>query len=263
MTRTMMKCLAVSLLLACFGTTRAQGQDDIIGAPLGTWEGCGTGGITIGKSTTVCLVISNGPNWQEGQRKYMRLNFNPTADEYTRFHVPQSFQHLAVDTNNALTDTFSGRNVTVHVASQRAISMQRIYYDNGNEIFPHLTAVIDVKDGVARGIAWDDACVFCTKKECKENTYDFSGNRGTSSDLRQPTKGCLIEKSECVTFDAAGRTDCDLILYVVWTGTDSKGEAFQSSAYRFSAFPAQELSDRFSQNLPDIPTLPGTGGDDN
>ena len=49
---------------------------------------------------------------------------------------------------------------------------------------------------------------------------------------------------------AKGEAGCDLLLYVVWTGTDSQGKDFRSSAYRFSAFPAQSWLDRLSQNLP-------------
>jgi hypothetical protein len=39
-----------------------------------------------------------------------------------------------------------------------------------------------------------------------------------------------------------------LKLHIVWTGTDGNGLAFQSSAYRFSAFPNQDWSDNL--NLP-------------
>lgn len=118
-----------------------------------------------------------------------------------------------------------------------------------------MTAIIDVQDGVVLGIAWDDASLFCTKSETERNTFDYAGNAGSSGQFGQPVDGCFITEDECTASYNNGETACDLVLYVVWTGTDSKGNSLQSSAYRFSAFPAQELGDRFSQNLPDFPSI--------
>jgi hypothetical protein len=163
-----------------------------------------------------------------------------------------AFKQLVVDTETRVAKLFDGKNITVHVASQQALSFQKLYYDKVDKIFPHLTAVIDVDKGVVTGIAWDDACIFCSKNECQENTFDFNGFQGNTKQFNQPTGGCFLEESVCISFDLESRTDCDLLLYVVWTGTDKNGLELLSSAYRFSAFPAQELSDRFSQNLPDF-----------
>jgi hypothetical protein len=160
-----------------------------------------------------------------------------------------------VDTDTRIAPIFAGRNITVHVAAQDALSFQKRYYDSFDKIYPHLTAVIDVDKGVVQGIVWDDACIFCSKNECEENTFDFSGVLGTTKQFNQPTGGCFLEKATCIQFNQDSRTDCDLILYVVWTGTDKNGDSMLSSSYRFSAFPAQELSDRFSQNLPAFPEI--------
>lgn len=134
-----------------------------------------------------------------------------------------------------------------------SISFQRRYSDGFGKIYPHLTAIIDVQKGRVKGITWDDACLFCGKSQCAENTFDFHGRIGSQEEFQQPTKGCFIEQETCTEYADGGRSDCDLTLYVVWTGTDSKGLALQSSSYRFSMFPVQELADRFSQNLPDVP----------
>lgn len=157
-----------------------------------------------------------------------------------------------VDTSGRVFDIFSGKNITVHVESQKALSFQKRYYEGFDKVYPHLTAVIDVDRGVVQGIAWDDACLFCSKDECEENTFDFNGVQGNTKQFNQPTGSCFVKKEVCIKFNNEERTDCDLILYVVWTGTDKNGASMLSSAYRFSAFPAQELSDRFSQNLPDF-----------
>lgn len=57
------------------------------------WGGCedpinGKRKVTIGEKTTICLTIADGANWSEA-RTYMRVNFQPIADQYSRFVVPQ------------------------------------------------------------------------------------------------------------------------------------------------------------------------------
>ena len=88
-----------------------------------TWSGCvdpvqGYKPVTIGESTTLCLVLANEGDWSTAV-EYMRLNFQPTADEYSRFVVPRSFTQLVGNPNNALRNIFSG-NITVHAESQFA-----------------------------------------------------------------------------------------------------------------------------------------------
>lgn len=152
------------------------------------------------------------------------------------------------------------------------MSFLRVYYDPiKGRIFPFLTAIIDVDGGIVKGIAWDNACVFCSPDRCLENTYDFDGNLATN--LQGQSKGCYVDEKECNALQAtksstctpAGEckekgctcdSQCDIRIYVVWTGTDIDGNAFQSSSSRFSAFPAQNLQDRLLQNLPDLPDLP-------
>jgi len=61
--------------------------------------------------------------------------------------------------------------VSVHVASQDAVSFIRRYYDEGEgKIYPYLTAILDVTDGIVNGIAWDDSCVRCKNNKKENNT---------------------------------------------------------------------------------------------
>jgi hypothetical protein len=143
------------------------------------------------------------------------------------------------------------KNITAGVASQDQLSFLRRYYDYDNgRIYPYLTAIIDVKGGEVIGITWDDACVFCGSDKCEENTVDFNGVEATQKSSGQPTKGCYITEEDCNVADAKNVTSCDLLVYVVWTGTDSDGKTFQSAANRFSNFPASELQTRQADNLP-------------
>lgn len=96
-------------------------------APTDSWTGCvdpvlGYRPVTIGQPTTICLVLGNNVDWAT-EMTYMRLHFQATADEYSRFHVPQSYAQLIqapeIGASTALTQTFPG-NITVHSESQTA-----------------------------------------------------------------------------------------------------------------------------------------------
>jgi hypothetical protein len=43
--------------------------------------------ITIGTPTVVCFQIGNTANSWAGGVQYMRLNFNPIADQYSKFEI--------------------------------------------------------------------------------------------------------------------------------------------------------------------------------
>jgi hypothetical protein len=131
-----------------------------------------------------------------------------------------------------------------------------MFYDvEEARLFPFLTAIIDVKGGVVQGVAWDDASIFCGKKQVRPNTLDFAGAFVDQKTFKQPADGCYYTKEECLA-KAGG---CDLLLHVVWTGTDSSDQSFLSSAYRYSAFPPQEWSDRLTGLLPDVDVTPFDG----
>jgi hypothetical protein len=157
---------------------------------------------------------------------------------------------------------FRSKNITAGVASQDELSYLRRFYDIERKlIYPYMTAIIDVSGGTVKGITWDDACVFCDDNKCEENTVDYNGKEATQSSSGQPTKGCYISQSDCdtKTIEKSG-TDCDLLVYVVWTGTDSDGKTFQSAANRFSTFESSRVQDRISDNQPDVPDNNGDLG---
>jgi len=146
-----------------------------------------------------------------------------------------------------LTKLFTG-NIMVHSESQTALSFQKLYYNGNDKVYPFLTAIIDVNKGNITGITWDNACLFCAEEECEDNTYGFNGVIANESEAKQPVGGCHLTIDDCKTSEKA---ECDLMLYVVWTGTDSKGKDFTSSANRFSAFPKQSWTDRVNLGWPE------------
>ena len=97
--------------------------NDSSGPTESSWTGCvspenGFQPVTIGDPTTICLVLSNNGDWST-KLDYMRLNFQPTADVYSRFHIPESFQQLVGSPDDDLANLFP-KNITVHSESQTA-----------------------------------------------------------------------------------------------------------------------------------------------
>jgi len=156
--------------------------------------------------------------------------------------------------NNSRGTIWQNNNITVNSASYGGLSFLRTYYDHeGKKIYPFLTAIIDVDKGVVTGITWDNSCVFCAKGFCEEITYNFNGVIQTPQSAKQSTGGCYIREEDC----QKDSTLCDLMVYVVWSGTDSNNRAFQSSQSRFGAFPAQNIYNEISQLFPTIPSITG------
>ena len=125
------------------------------------------------------------------------------------------------------------------------LSFLRRYYDKSTQrIYPYLTAIIDVQDGIVRGIVWDDACIFCELSKCTPNTYNFDGSLATTEQIHQPVGGCYLTREECLGFAVDGSNVCDLKLHVVWTGTDVNGRALLSSDSRMSMFPPNRIQEK-------------------
>mmetsp|Transcript_24314 Transcript_24314/g.30584 ORF Transcript_24314/g.30584 Transcript_24314/m.30584 type:complete len:239 (+) Transcript_24314:120-836(+) len=200
------------------------------------WNGCidiSSPDELVKKNLATQVCFSTGPATDWGTDvKYHRFSFKPTADEYSSFTVAESYKTFVKNGN--------GEDRVIFASSQKKLSFQRKYYDKNFGIFPHLTAIIDVKDGIVQGIAWDDACVFCGNDLCKENTYRFDGSPAS---LREPTKGCYIPISDCDAIHNNGGDKCNLKIHVVWTGTDVDGKYLTSSNKRFSLFQPKQIQD--------------------
>ena len=124
--------------------------------------------------------------------------------------------------------------------------------DGSATLFPFLTAIVFVEDGVVQSITYDEDCAFCNgKSNCQPNGFDVSTNTTFDSDVYVE---CGFSPSECSAL-AGGGADCDLRVccakklatngvqtplhvqvYIAWVGTDSNGEFFTSGNSRFSRF---------------------------
>ena len=84
--------LSSVLIVSGQDTNETGTADDATIAPAEQWGGCVDPNnegqlVTIGKRTTICLTLANGMDWST-ELTYLRLAFNPLADEYSRFHIP-------------------------------------------------------------------------------------------------------------------------------------------------------------------------------
>jgi len=216
--------------------------------------------ITIGQPTTICLTIGPGGAWGGNQKSdgsfvgvtYLRYTWQVTADQYSRFHIPYSYDQLIANPGSTtVTDiNLYNKNLTVFAASQQLLSFLRVYYDEKEgRVYPFLTMIVDAKKGVVQGISWDDSCIFCSKNKCLENMYNFDGVSSVELGIDQPSKGCYFTTEQCNVLVKEGKTDCDLTFYVVWTGSDVNNRPFTSAPNRFSAFPLSNLQQSFKNSL--------------
>ncbi|KAL7552765.1 hypothetical protein ACHAWF_016008 [Thalassiosira exigua] len=199
-----------------------------------------TARVRRGELTTVCLYVGPGGDWND-DTQYKRFSVNLVADEFSSYEIPGSFQAIAGGKSG-----FNSDAVHIFAMSQSSLSFLRRYIDkpaSAGRIYPYLTAIIDVQDGIVRGIAWDDACVFCEKAQCLANTYNFDGSPATQEQIRQPVNGCYLTNQECAGFALDGSGACNLRLHVVWTGTDADGKVLLSSDSRFSMFPPNRIQE--------------------
>mmetsp|Transcript_23239 Transcript_23239/g.33998 ORF Transcript_23239/g.33998 Transcript_23239/m.33998 type:complete len:104 (+) Transcript_23239:444-755(+) len=71
-------------------------------------------------------------------------------------------------------------------------------------------------------------------------------------DWVNPPKDATLQKNECDEIQAQGGNECDLTLYVVWTGTDVNGSYLTSSSNRFSAFNPKQVKDQMRDGIKDL-----------
>lgn len=119
------------------------------------------------------------------------------------------------------------------------------------ETLPLYTVIIKMDTGVVTDIGWDDGCFFCPENtdECMHNSFSVNSSTEISDDTY---RGCRKTTDECYpeTFTNASSTssssnttnlttsDCDLKIFVTWTGTDKNGQYLRSASKRFSRYRA-------------------------
>jgi len=70
-------------------------------------------------------------------------------DHKTDFTLPHLIGSMIRVAYNSLVQKGDENDISIFAASQKSLSFLRKYYDSNYGIFPHLTAIIDVRDGVS------------------------------------------------------------------------------------------------------------------
>ena len=108
----------------------------------------------------------------------------------------------------------------------------------GGAAFTTLTAVIKMDHGVVESISWDDGCHRCLSSSCGDNTV--VKRNGVLMLIREDDEeygayageNCYTSASKCTKTQGT----CDFQLFVVWSGTDARGQVLQSTNLRISRF---------------------------
>lgn len=243
---------AVSSAMACypFGTTNSP--------PL-----------TLGTSTKVCLTI-NGE---------YRASFDVQVDRMTSMTMFGSYQSPNFITKDKDDAPWSFFEVTAGKARSPQRAYQRPSQGPNQQILiggqawgPRVhtvyTAIITVAEGIITGVTWDDGCYGCTYRApnigdagCSDSIMSVNSTSKTYNIMSKDSpnnayfngywdtlcgSGCQTCYSSKAWCDEKCKDkvfcDCDLTIYVVFTGTDASGRYLKSAGLRFSRFQAYSLN---------------------
>ena len=190
--------------------------------------------------TWVCLTLSGNPaappqpasaNAPVGAAPLasVRAAFDPPCDRFSLVQVSGSYRAFADQRGATL----------VSAASLGAASAgAKIWLSaDGSFVFPSYTVIVAVVAGSVRAVAFDEGCTGCGERSgaCGANTLEVSA--GLSS--------CFVPRSTCVDTpqpDNPSANSCDLKVFFVWAGEDSRGAYMTSTSSRlsrFASYPAQ------------------------
>jgi len=148
-------------------------------------------------------------------------------------------------------------------------------------VFPVMTLVIHVAKGLVNSLTWDDGCYFCdsltnsadgANEVCQPNVFSEPNatdvtSTNTAANLTFPYTLEQLTAAKvdgygqsCITYGEASTetnvngencalangAECDLKMYIVWTGTDINGQYFQSAGLRFSRFQQFAISSLYT-----------------
>ncbi len=145
-----------------------------------------------------------------------------------------------MDPNSTLPDGEYFMLFDVAVGSIRALPQkmyQRITVSGGSAVatttIPVFTVVVAVEQGVPQSVVYDDGCYFCDEAgaSCVGNV--FVNSTSTVPNTAGSAFRSCASPTQCTSTSGG---DCDLKIFVTWTGTDANGAYFESANMRFSRF---------------------------
>ncbi|KAE8876936.1 hypothetical protein PF005_g26060 [Phytophthora fragariae] len=218
--------------------------------------------------TSICSPSDPVPLVVKGTITYVCVNVN---DEYRTLFTPIADKFTVLRISDSWNDTRIGANPSsafLTVSSLKYRTNYKLYSSaSTSRISPYMTAIISVKKGVVQGVSWDEGCYFCTAEMCDYNLYS-KPEETSAGRLSGQGKTCYSAVESCSgystnAFDAsvdvgdsssAGSNStstnttaqCDLTIYVGWTGTDKNGDYLGSASLRMSQFSKYSIGSFFS-----------------
>lgn len=217
--------------------------------------------------------------------QYTRLNMKDSFTSNSTFGTETlqspSTGECTVSTRFNSNEPKACKYTMIHVESMGKRSLAKAYkvFDHDSTTpkwsFPILTIVISVKQGKVQALTWDDGCHFCqdATDECASNIFTLPTNRfnetmkvsdnvigklmldglGKNCRVKADPGMDIIQKAKDCTGPSCSQYNkfcidgnCDLKLFVVWTGTDAEGNYFKSASLRFSRFAKYSINDLYS-----------------
>lgn len=166
----------------------------------------------------VCVVVDTQVN-------ATKTVYYPYVDEFSLLEISRSFNSSV--TMFTATDRTIANNTVIFLQIGSVKSDTRTYsYSDASGIYvvPFLTAIVHVTSGIVTDITWDSGCYSCSSDACAQGI-------------------CAVPIDECDDF--ATGTNCDVKVYLSWTGTDSNSRYLTSSAAVLSNFEAYGITNAF------------------
>ncbi|KAG6592452.1 RxLR-like protein [Phytophthora cinnamomi] len=216
--------------------------------------------------SSICSPSDTVPLVVKGTTTYVCINVN---DEYRTLFTPVADKFTVLRISDSWNDTRIGANPSgafLTVSSLKYRTNYKLYSSaSTGRISPYMTAIISVKKGVVQGVSWDEGCYFCKSAMCDYNLYSKPVETATGR-LSGQGKTCYSAVESCAgystnTSDASvsvgdsssanststnTTAQCDLTIYVGWTGTDKNGDYLGSASLRMSQFSKYSIGSFFS-----------------
>ncbi|KAG7379183.1 hypothetical protein PHYPSEUDO_008907 [Phytophthora pseudosyringae] len=219
--------------------------------------------VVKGTITYVCVNVNN----------QYRTIFTPVADKFTVLRISDCECLLQLALYDAWNDTRIGANplgAFLTVSSLKYRTNYKLYSSaSTGRISPYMTAIISVKKGVVQGVSWDEGCYFCTAEMCDYNLFSkpeesatgrlsgqgktcyapadsCAGYSSNSSDARVNVGDSSTSGSNSTSSSTNTTAQCDITIYVGWTGTDKNGDYLGSASLRMSQFSKYSIGSFFS-----------------
>ena len=192
--------------------------------------------VTIGEPAFLCLRFNNNT----------QALMTPIVDEFTQLSIEDSNTIMPENTGyydlsdrvlvSSRDDNTHDYVITVHpVVNDKVASFWKTYKKwaagvNDVKTVSVITAIVLVDQGKIVDITYDDGCFFCDPENKAKCVLDTFTQDPPSIIQNEDYKGCALDSTECAS------QNCDLNLYLVWSGTDSTGQFMRSAGMRFSRF---------------------------